>query len=245
MRDQEHPLAAEVVAQRAGHRHRDDLAERVDGDRPAAPGQLGAEVGLDRVQRGRDDGLVDRGHEQRDRDHGEHDVPARQRFRASGSGGCSGRRSCSYASCPHSRRDYLLAGKQPTFVRTSRRGGSGGCRERDQVAPGHRAAGAAVQRVVRERGPDAHAGIGARPRRPPRPDRPRRADRAGGPQPDDGVPRGGQARPRRPGPPRRRTPPTSARSSSRPPRPAGGPTSASSPPAPRRSPRSSTGSPRT
>src|ERR1700735_3897681 len=74
-RDREHLLAAVHVTDLARHRHRDDLAEGVDRDRPAAPVDPGVQVVLDRGQRGGDNGLVDRGHAQADGDDGE-DQPA-------------------------------------------------------------------------------------------------------------------------------------------------------------------------
>ena len=55
-RDQEDALATELLAQYAGDRHRDDLPEGVDGDRPAAPVDPGVQVVLQRRQRGGDDG---------------------------------------------------------------------------------------------------------------------------------------------------------------------------------------------
>jgi hypothetical protein len=64
-------LAAVLVAELPGQRHHEYLAERVDRDGPGAPVDLGVQVALDGRQRRRDDGLVDRGHEQRDRDRGE------------------------------------------------------------------------------------------------------------------------------------------------------------------------------
>jgi hypothetical protein len=47
------------------------MTERVDRDRPAAPVDPGVQFLLDRGQRGRHDGLVDRGHEQADGDDSE------------------------------------------------------------------------------------------------------------------------------------------------------------------------------
>ena len=73
----EDTAAAELVADPSGQRHHHDLAERVDRDRPAAPVDLGVQIVLQGAQRGRDDRLVDRGHEQRDRDHPEHEVAPR------------------------------------------------------------------------------------------------------------------------------------------------------------------------
>jgi hypothetical protein len=63
---QEDLLAAVLVAELSGQRHDKHLAERVHGDRPGTPVHLGVQVMLDGRQSGRHDGLVDRGHEQRD-----------------------------------------------------------------------------------------------------------------------------------------------------------------------------------
>ena len=75
-RDQEDLLAAVHVAELPGHGHGDDLAERVDGDRPAAPVDRRVQLVLDVGQCGRHDGLVDRCHEQADGDDGEDQLRA-------------------------------------------------------------------------------------------------------------------------------------------------------------------------
>jgi hypothetical protein len=80
-RDTEDGLAPVHVADLACHRHGDDLAERVDRDRPAAPVDPGPQVVLDGRQGGRHDGLIDRRHEQADGDDGEHQPAPVQRFR--------------------------------------------------------------------------------------------------------------------------------------------------------------------
>jgi hypothetical protein len=64
-------LAPVLVAELPGKRHDEHLAEGVHRDGPGAPVNLGVQVTLDGGQRCRDAGLVDRSHEQRDRDRGE------------------------------------------------------------------------------------------------------------------------------------------------------------------------------
>ncbi|WP_249266483.1 MULTISPECIES: hypothetical protein [unclassified Pseudonocardia] len=73
--DEEGAPAAEAVGEPPAERQGEDLADGVDGDDPAGPGEVDAEVAADGGQRGRHRGLVLREHQQRDRDHGEHDVP--------------------------------------------------------------------------------------------------------------------------------------------------------------------------
>ncbi|MEJ1229788.1 MAG: hypothetical protein WDM88_02750 [Galbitalea sp.] len=83
-RDDEDFLPAQHVAQLPGERHHHQLAERIDRYRPAAPLDSAMEFSLDGRERGRDDRLVDRGHEKGDRD--DEEGPARVGGAAPGRG---------------------------------------------------------------------------------------------------------------------------------------------------------------
>jgi hypothetical protein len=78
--DQEDLLAAELVTDLPGQRHGQDLPEGVDGDRPAAPVDVRAEIVFYRRQSGGDDRLIDRTHEQRHRDDREDESAVRKGF---------------------------------------------------------------------------------------------------------------------------------------------------------------------
>ena len=75
--DREHPPAAEAVAERGAGQQQHGEGERVGVDRPLEPVETRAEVAADHRQRGRDDEVVERDHE--DRDRGDRERP--QRFR--------------------------------------------------------------------------------------------------------------------------------------------------------------------
>ncbi len=80
-RSEEEAPASVATAQLAGHREHQDHAERVAGDRPARPVDRGVEPVLDRVQRGRDDRLIQRTHHQREGDGREDDqAPCERRL---------------------------------------------------------------------------------------------------------------------------------------------------------------------
>ena len=66
--DDEHPLAAEAVAERGAGEQQDGERQRVGVDRPLERLDRAAEIGADRRQRDADDEVVERGHEQGDRD---------------------------------------------------------------------------------------------------------------------------------------------------------------------------------
>ena len=93
-RAQEDPLPAVLLADLPGQRHDQDLAQRVDGDRPAAPVDLGMQIALERGQRGRDNGLVDGGHHQGQGHDGEDQEPPRRRGPGRGRGRPAGAMFC-------------------------------------------------------------------------------------------------------------------------------------------------------
>ena len=73
--DREHPPAPEPVAQRGTRQQQHGEGERVRVDRPFEVLERRAEVRADHGHRGRDDEVVERDHEQRDR--GDHECPDR------------------------------------------------------------------------------------------------------------------------------------------------------------------------
>ena len=64
--DHEHPAPTEPVAERGARQEQDRERQRVRVDHPLEVGEAGAEVAPDDGQRGRDDQVVERDHEERD-----------------------------------------------------------------------------------------------------------------------------------------------------------------------------------
>jgi hypothetical protein len=99
---QEHPAPADPVAERGGGQQEGGEGQRVRVDEPLQVGQRRAELGADHRQRGAHHQVVQRDHEGRDADRGQHG--GERAGGASGCGGAGGRTAVEVMACSPDRK---------------------------------------------------------------------------------------------------------------------------------------------